>query len=93
MEPRLNIAVDLAELANALRQVNDALARLPAGTVLDGEYPSWWEAVRIGWRLGPAAADDPLPPLDDLDEGLHCCNRHYPTFHAYLTHRRGHHDG
>jgi hypothetical protein len=39
--------------------------------------------------LGTHAAD-PLPPLDDLDEGLQCCGRRYPTFAAYLAHRRGH---
>jgi hypothetical protein len=35
-------------------------------------------------------AADPLPPLDDLDEGLQCCGRRYPTFAAFLAHRRGH---
>jgi hypothetical protein len=36
--------------------------------------------------------DDPLPPLDDLDEGLQCCARSYPTFATYLTHRRQAHE-
>jgi hypothetical protein len=33
---------------------------------------------------------EPLPPIDDLDEGLTCCDRRYPTFLAYMAHRRAH---
>jgi hypothetical protein len=36
------------------------------------------------------STDDPLPPLDDLDEGLHCCGVTYGTFAEFMTHRRQH---
>lgn len=38
----------------------------------------------------PAAVDldDPLPPLEGLDEGLQCCGLHYETFAKYLAHQK-----
>ena len=36
------------------------------------------------------AVHDPLPPLDDLDEGLQCCGHRQPTFADYMKHRRLH---
>lgn len=39
-----------------------------------------------------SAPDDPLPPLEDLDEGRTCdlCGAKQDTFREYLEHRRGH---
>jgi hypothetical protein len=45
----------------------------------------WWMPCQ-----STVVDDDPLPLIEDLDEGLQCCSKHFATFKAYLTHRRRH---
>jgi hypothetical protein len=49
-----------------------------------------WEAYRDAWEATVHAMTNPLPPLDDLDEGLMCCGKKHPTFAKYMAHCRRH---
>jgi hypothetical protein len=62
---------------------------------------TWFDQALLRWivRMEQAltqsdqlATDEPLPPLDELDEGLTCvcCGRQPETFGEYITHMREH---
>jgi hypothetical protein len=73
------------------RDIDAALQRAMFDRVEQNIAAAFHSSGSIG--LEPSAharATDPLPPLDDLDEGLQCCGQRYPTFATFLAHRRGH---
>jgi hypothetical protein len=54
---------------------------LPQHLAWDGQETSWVARQR---------SMEPLPPLDEIDEGLRCCGVTYPTFAEFMTHQRQH---
>lgn len=49
--------------------------------------------MRFSLMINRDEPDDPWTPLEDLDEGLVCCGKDYPTHAAWFAHRRGHKEG
>src|SRR5262245_20312326 len=89
MPLHVNLSVSGVDELNAqLGHATEALRALGARPLLVGT-----SLRRLSQPIAPPPAPFPLSELDDLDEGLICCGRRYPTFKAYMTHRREHHEG